>query len=95
MADFVGAVDQSQQPAEQRHQEGAAEDAEPERLDLARAPPDAGDRVGRRQQNSPDHGAGADPDPIDRIAEHGAGRGAERRPPDQRVENPAGATPSV
>jgi hypothetical protein len=60
---FVGAEDEPQQPPEQRHQEGAAEDAEPEWLDLARAPPDAADRFGRRQQNGTDHGAAADPDP--------------------------------
>ena len=90
---FVGAVDEPQQPPEQRHQEGAAEHAEPEWLDLARAPPDAADRFGRRQQNGTDHGAAADPDPIDRVADHGAGRGAEHRPPDQRVENAAGAAP--
>jgi hypothetical protein len=82
----VGTVDQPQQPAEQRHQQDAAEDAVPERLQLAGAAPGAADRFGRRHQHRADDGAGARPDPVDRIAEHGTRGGAEGRSPHQRVE---------
>ena len=83
---LVGTVDQAQQPAEQRHQQGAAEDAVPERLHLGGAPPDAGDRFDGRVQRGADQSAETGSDPVDRIAEHGAGRGAEGRAPDQRIE---------
>jgi hypothetical protein len=92
---LVGAVDQPQQPAEQRHQQGAAEDAMPEWLRLGGALPDAGDRFGGRVQRGTDQGADAGPAPVDRIAEHRAGRSAESRAPDQRVENPARAASSA
>jgi hypothetical protein len=88
---LIGAVDQPQHPAEQRHQQGAAEDALPEWLQLGRAFPDAGDHFGGRVQRGTDQGAEAGADSVDRIAEHGAGRSTEDHPPDQRVENPARA----
>ena len=42
----------------------------------------------READDSADQGAGDGPDAVDGIAEHGAGGGAERRPPDQPVEDP-------
>jgi hypothetical protein len=42
-----------------------------------------------------DQGAHTGPDPVDRIAEHGAGRSADSRPPEQPVANPAGAASSA
>ena len=65
-----------------------------QRLQLAGAPPDAGDHFGRRVQGGTDQGAGAGADPVDRIAEHGAGR-TPRSLPDQRVEDPARAASSA
>jgi hypothetical protein len=91
---LVGAVDQPQHPAEQRHQQGAAEDAVPERLRLGGAPPDAGDRFGGGDQRRTDHGTGAGPDALNCIAEHGAGRCAKGRTPEQRVDSPAGGPSS-
>jgi hypothetical protein len=92
---LVGAVDQPQHPAKQRHQQGAAQDAVPEWLRLGGTPPDAGDHLGGRVQSGTDNGADASPDSVDRIAEHGAGRSTEGHPPDQRVENPARAASSA
>jgi hypothetical protein len=92
---FIRAVDQAHQPAEQCHQQNAAQDPVPERLRLGGAPGHAGDHLGRRVQRRTDQGARAGPDPVDRIAEHGTRSGAQRRSPDQRVETPAGTASSA
>ena len=47
----------------------------------------AGDRFGRRVQRGADQSAETGPDRVDRVAEHGAGCGAEGRAPDDRVEH--------
>ena len=87
---LVLAVDQTQQPAEQRHQESAAEDALPERLDLGAAPVHRGDHLGGCVQGGADQGADAGAYPVDRIAKHGARCCAQRCSPDHRVSELAG-----
>ena len=88
-------IDQPQQPAEHSHQQGAAEDAVPERLHLAGPSPHAGDHFGGRVHRGADQRAETRPDAIDRIAEHGAGCRAKGRAPDHRVKQLAGAASSA
>jgi hypothetical protein len=90
---LVGAVDQTQQPAEQRHQQTAGEDALPERLDLGPAPGHRGDHLGGCVHRGTDHGADAGPDPVDCIAYHRARCSAQRYSPDRRVAELAGTAP--
>ena len=85
-----GVVDQAQQPAEQRHQQRAGEDALPDRLRLGRGVAQGREHLGRRVQHRSEHRAGKGAYAIDRLAEHGPARGAEHHAPDQRIEHPAG-----
>ena len=54
-----------------------------------------GDHFRGRIQRGADQSAETGPDPVDRVAEHRAGCGAEGRAPDHRVEQLAGAASSA
>ena len=89
--DVAGAVDQAQEPAEQRHEQRAGEDALEQRLGRGGAARHGGDRLGGCEQHRADESAGSRAHAVDGVAEHRAARGAEERAPDQGVEQPAGA----
>ena len=80
-----------QQPAEQRHQQGAADDAVPERLRRGGASAQGRVRLDGGVHRRADQRARHRADPVDRDPEDCARSGPERRAPDQRVEPPAGA----